>query len=108
MGMDVKTTIQGMVEKLISDYAPQKIILFGSYAKGIAGPDSDIDLFIIKGTSARPIDRWVEVRQILSDPGRKFPIETLVLTPQEVSKRVTAGDQFITKILEEGRVLYAA
>ena len=105
---EAKTIIQRMVEKLRRSYAPQKVILFGSYARGTARPDSDIDLLVIKETSERFIDRWVTVRGILSDAQRNIPLETLVLTPQEVSKRLAIGDQFIAKILNEGEVLYAA
>jgi predicted nucleotidyltransferase len=96
------------VEKLVANYAPEKVILFGSYAYGDPRPDSDIDLLIIKETSERFIDRWVTVRRILSDPKRRFPLETLVLTPQEVSQRQAAGDQFVEEILRRGEVLYAA
>ena len=100
--------IQGILEKLLSGYAPQKVILFGSYAYGDPRPDSDIDLLIIKETPERFIDRWVTVRRILSDPKRKLPLETLVLTPQEVSRRLAVGDQFVAEILEKGKILYAA
>jgi len=100
--------IQDILEKLMTGYAPQKVILFGSYAYGDPTPDSDIDLLIIKETPERFIDRWVTVRRILSDPKRMVPLETLVLTPQEVSKRLTVGDQFLAEIMEKGEVLYAA
>ena len=97
-----------MVAKLVANYAPQKVILFGSYAYGDPRPDSDIDLLIIKETPERFIDRWVTVRHILSDPKRRFPLETLVLTPQEVSQRRAVGDQFVEEILKKGEILYAA
>ena len=102
------TIIQGMVEKLRKGYAPQKVILFGSRARGTARADSDIDLLVIKETSERFIDRWTRVRQLLSDPQRTIPLETLVLTPQEVTQRLAIGDQFVETILREGTVLYAA
>lgn len=89
-------------------HSPQKVILFGSYVYGNPRPDSDIDLLIIKETSERFIDRWVAVRHILSDPKRMVPLEALVLTPQEVSRRLAVGDQFLAEIMEEGEVLYAA
>jgi len=104
-GRDV---IQRIVEKLVSGYEPLKVILFGSYAYGDPTPDSDIDLLIIKETPERFIDRWVTVRRILSDPKRMVPLETLVLTPQEVSRRLAIGDQFLAEIMEKGEVLYAA
>ena len=105
---EAQTVIQRMVEKLRKGYAPQKVILFGSYARGTARPDSDIDLLVIKETSERFIDRWAQVRRLLSDPQRTIPLETLVLTPQEVTQRLAIGDQFMETILREGTVLYAA
>jgi len=97
-----------MLAKIIADYAPQKVILFGSYAYGDPGPDSDIDLFIVKETSERFIDRWVTVHRILTGLHRFLPVETLVLTPQELENRLAVGDQFILEIMEKGTVLYAA
>ncbi len=67
---EAREIIQDILEKLLTSYAPQKVILFGSYAYGTPRQDSDIDLLIIKETSERFIDRWVTVRRILSDPER--------------------------------------
>ena len=105
---EIRAIILGILEKLLSGYSPEKVILFGSHAYGNPRSDSDIDLLIIKETSDRFIDRWVTVRHILSDPDRTVPLETLVLTPQEVSKRLGMGDQFLMEIMERGEVLYAA
>lgn len=105
---EVRKVINDILEKLVAEYAPQQVVLFGSYAYGNPRLDSDIDLLIIKETSERFIDRWVTVRRILSDPKRSIPLETLILTPEEVSRRLAIGDQFIAEILEKGEVLYAA
>lgn len=105
---EILEIIQGILEKLLSGYAPQKVILFGSYAYGNPRQDSDIDLLIIKNTSERFIDRWVTVRRLLSDPKRTISLETIVLTPEEISKRLAIGDQFLVEIMEKGEVLYAA
>jgi len=104
---EVPEIIQDILEKLLVGYAPQQVILFGSYAYGNPRPDSDIDLLIVKETSERFIDRWVTVRRLLSDSKRMVPLETLVLTPQEVSKRLAIGDQFLAEIMDKGKVLYA-
>lgn len=104
----VPKVIKNMVEKLVAEYAPQKVILFGSYGCGSPGPDSDIDFLIIKETKERFIDRWVEVQRILTGMHRSTPVETLVLTPQEVENRLSIGDQFIIEIMEKGKVLYDA
>ena len=100
--------IKDIIEKLHNGYAPQKVILFGSYAYGKPRPDSDIDLLIIKETDERFIDRWVTVRHLLSDPKRTVPLETLVLTPGEIAARLAIGDQFLAEIMNKGEVLYAA
>ena len=48
------------------------------------------------------------VRTILSDPHRAIPVETLVLTPEEPTDRLSRGDQFLEEILAKGQVLYAS
>ena len=105
---EVRAMVQAMVEKIVSDYMPQKVIVFGSYVYGTLHRDSDIDLLIVKDTPERFLDRWVAVRHILSDPTRTVPLETLVLTPEEVDRRLAIGDQFVAEILEKGEVLYAS
>jgi predicted nucleotidyltransferase len=104
---DIQDTLQKLVGKLVAEYAPEKVILFGSYAYGQPDDDSDLDLLIVKQTTDRFIDRWTTVQEILSDPTRRTPLETLVMTPQEVQKRLDVGDQFVAEILNKGRVLYA-
>lgn len=104
----VDQTIGDILHKLLAGYAPQKVILFGSYAYGNPRRDSDIDLLVIKETSERFIDRWVSVRRLLSDPSRTLPLEGTVLTPQELSARLDIGDQFLKEIIDQGKVLYTA
>lgn len=103
----VKDTIRKILDKLVTGYAPQKVILYGSYAYGKPDRDSDIDLLIIKETTERFIDRWVTVQQILTGTHPSIPVETLVLTPQEMEKRLAIGDQFVEEIINKGEVLYA-
>ena len=103
---DTKKVIRTMVQKLIIEYAPKKMILFGSHAYGSPTPDSDIDILIIKETSERFIDRWVTVQRILTGLHPSIPVETLVLTPHEIRTRLAIGDQFIKEIIEKGEVLY--
>lgn len=105
---ELRQLIDRMVTKLRQEYGPDRVILFGSHAYGEPRPDSDIDLLIIKDTEAAPLDRWSEVRRILSDPDRTVGLEVLVLTPAELARRIDAGDQFIEEIVSRGRVLHAA
>lgn len=103
-----EVAIQRIVDKLAAEYAPQRIILFGSYAEDRASADSDVDLLIVKDTQERFIDRWTTVRKILTDRERTLPIDTLVMTPGEIADRLAAGDQFVANIIRDGKVLYDA
>ena len=100
--------IRKYCEAIAREFHPEKIILFGSYAYGKPNADSDLDLLIIKETSERFIDRWTNIRKIVSDPKRSIPFEPIVLTPREVDERLAMGDQFIEEIMTKGEVLYAA
>ena len=99
---------QDVVNRLRDGYDPDKIILFGAFAAESASVASDIDLLIVKRTDDRFIDRWSEVRKIISDTTRTVAVDTFVLTPLEASERLARGDQFLTSILQKGKVLYAA
>jgi predicted nucleotidyltransferase len=50
------------------------MVLFGSHAYGKPGPDSDIDLLIIKETPEHFLDRWVTVQRILTGTHRALPV----------------------------------
>jgi predicted nucleotidyltransferase len=103
----IQHTIQQMVQRLIASYQPQRIILFGSLAYGDPDEDSDIDLLIVKETPETPLERRVHVRQLVADPERRIPFSPLVLTPDELERRLALGDPFYQEILRQGKVLYA-
>jgi uncharacterized protein len=102
-----EATLQEIVGYLITDYEPRQIILFGSFARGEAHRDSDIDLLIVKETDESPLERRVHVRRLVSQPERRIPFSPLVLTPAELEQRLALGDPFYRDILRQGRVLYA-
>jgi len=93
-----------IVYRLVSALHPQKIILFGSYVYGTPSDDSDVDLLIILDTQARPVDRYVSVSRLLRP--RPFPLDLLVKTPTEIAQALAQGDDFISEIVTQGRVLY--
>ena len=103
----VERILQKIVSRLIENYQPEQIILYGSMAYGVPDEDSDIDLLIIKETSDSPLQRRLHVRQIAADPQRKIPFSPLVLTRKELENRLKLGDPFYGEILRRGKVLYA-
>ncbi len=102
----VNALINDLVERLILVYDPEKILLYGSYAYGQPDEGSDVDLLIVKRTRERPIDRRIAVRRIVSDLRRKTPFSALVVTPEELSQRISIGDDFLKEITVKGKILY--
>jgi len=101
---EVRQKIGEITNKIVKEFQPEKIILFGSWAWGEPGPDSDVDLFIIKETeNTRELAREIDG----SIFPRPFPIDILVYTLKQVEKRKTMRDFFIKDILEKGKTLYA-
>lgn len=91
------------VKRLVDEYQPEKIIVFGSMATGQVHEDSDVDLFVIKQTSRRPIDRLKDVARFLS---RKIGIDCVVWTPQEVTEATMTNSFLRNEILTKGKVVY--
>ncbi|MDP8240246.1 MAG: nucleotidyltransferase domain-containing protein [Candidatus Hatepunaea meridiana] len=103
---NVQARIRAIANRIAEEYKPEKIILFGSYAWGTPGSDSDIDLFIVKDTDDRFIDRSVAVHRIIHDLRRYLSLDIIVITPNELEKQTTKGNQFLDSIVNEGKVLY--
>lgn len=104
--MDRREIISRIVEKIKTQYQPEKIILFGSYAWGNPTKDSDIDLLIVKTVNQKHRQRMLTVRKILSEENALAGIDILVYTQEEISQRLEIGDSFISQILKKGKVLY--
>ena len=106
MNANIEIILNQIVEKLKINYNPIKIILFGSYAYGNASEDSDIDLFIVKSTTKRRVDSFLEVKRLIYNPNLKIPISPLVYIPLELENRIKISDDFIEEILQKGEILY--
>lgn len=93
--------VESIVEQIAKTYQPQKIILFGSYARGTQSHDSDIDLLIVKDTQEDFLTRIRSVRKSLLCP---LPLDILVYTTDEINK--LKDRWFINDIINEGVVVY--
>lgn len=101
---DLKRELKRIVDVLVRNYSPEKIILFGSLAQGDVHEWSDIDLVIIKETEERFIKRLHNVR-LMTRPTEA--VDFIVYTPREISGMQKEGRRFLIKeILERGQVLY--
>jgi predicted nucleotidyltransferase len=93
-----------VAERIVQALDPERIVLFGSYARGEPAPGSDVDLLIVMEDNERPARRSARVARVLLDV--PFAIDILVRTPEELRHRLHIGDYFIQEILEQGQVLY--
>jgi uncharacterized protein len=96
--------LQEAMQRILSVGSPEKIVLFGSWARGQARPDSDLDLLIIEESDLPRYRRAGRYRMALLG---LFPAKGIVVwTPSEVALWRDVPNAFITAILAEGRVLY--
>ncbi len=94
-----------VVERLVKEFHPERIILFGSHAWGVPHPDSDWDLMVIVASSdAAPTRRAARAYRCLH--GLRIPVEIIVSTRQEIERYRSVPASLTTKILERGQVLY--
>ena len=94
--------IKDIVEALKA-YEPEKVILFGSSARGDADQYSDIDLVVIKRTDKRFVERLVEAARYLDLP---VSVDLFVYTPEEFEVMAENANPFIERVRSEGRIIY--
>jgi uncharacterized protein len=102
--MVTREQIDQIVKRVVTNYHPEKIILFGSYAYGEAEEHSDVDLLIIKDSELPRYQRGREVRKYLR--GMKVAVDLVVYTREEVEKWKDVKPAFISMVFERGKVLY--
>lgn len=101
----METEIKQIVDKIVAKFRPEKVILFGSYAWGSPGKDSDIDLFVIKDDPQKNNrELAIDLERVLIDRPRALDI--IVYKPNQVRKGLEEKNRFISKILTEGKILY--
>jgi predicted nucleotidyltransferase len=89
---------------------PEKIILFGSHAYGIARQDSDIDLLIVKDISeieVRPLRLFLKRNLWLKFKNNHLLFDILVDSENRIKQRIKIGDLFYKEIYNKGKILYA-
>lgn len=93
-----------VVNRIVQAVHPEKIVLFGSRARGDHRPDSDVDLLIIQKTSEPRYRRSVPIRRAVV--GLLPSKDVVVYTPSEVEAWKDVPNAFVTTALTEGKILY--
>lgn len=105
--MITEAQIQAVVQRIVEGYAPDRIILFGSYAYGTPTEHSDLDLLIIKrDAEAKRSERAIAIWSILWGISLP-PMDILIRTPTEMAQRTQLYYTVEAQALEKGRILYA-
>ena len=100
---EVAEKIQEMVRRIVEGFKPEKIILFGSQARGDTGPDSDVDLLVVMNTESRK-QSTREIRMALDAMG--MPKDIVVITPEEFERGKEIVGTIAHPAHHEGRILY--
>ena len=96
-------TLQRAVQRLAEQFEPQRIILFGSYARGTADEHSDVDLLVEMDHAQSTLQQALTIRKAVK---RSFPLDLIVKSSREIEQRLQQNDYFLKTIMNDGQVLY--
>lgn len=98
-------TLKEIIRRIVEVARPEKIILFGSAARGEMGPNSDVDLLVVKsGAHRRKLAGDIYMRLI----GVGQAVDVVVITPEDIERYCSSPALVIEPALREGKVVYAA
>ena len=95
--------IAELSERIVREFQPERIILFGSYAYGQPRPDSDVDLLVVLPFEGKGFRKSLE---ILNQISPEFSVDLLARRPEDTARRYAEGDPLIREALDRGKVLY--
>jgi len=103
--LSTRAQIDLMVKRIVKRFHPEKIILFGSQARGDASADSDVDLLVVMAVDGCVVDKRLEIRQALRDI--PIPKDVVVTSPEDFAWRRNIVGTIEWPATREGKVLYA-
>jgi predicted nucleotidyltransferase len=101
----VQREIKRMVQRIVRQFHPERVILFGSHARGEAGPDSDVDLLVVMAVDGLKREKAIEIGVALHDIS--VPKDIIVTTPEDFEWRKETVGTIEYPAVKEGKVLYA-
>ncbi len=102
---EVQAQIQAMVRRIVEEFGPERIVLFGSHARGDADPDSDVDLLVVMPIEGSRREKCSEIRRALHEI--RVPKDVIVTTPEDFGWRKEIPGTIERQTVLEGKMLYA-
>ena len=102
----VEHWIDLMVQRVVAQFHPERIVLFGSHGRGDAQPDSDVDLLVVLDQlEGRKHEAAVAIGVAVGD----IPLakDIVVTTPEEIAERGDLVGTVLRPALQDGRTVYA-
>jgi predicted nucleotidyltransferase/HEPN domain-containing protein len=103
--LSLPAQIDRIVKRIVQKFHPERIILFGSQARGDAGPDSDVDLLVVMPVEGSISEKRLEIRRAL--PELPVPVDVIITTPEDFAWRKDVVGTIEWPATHEGKVLYA-
>ena len=100
----VDEKISELVRRIVNQFEPEKVILFGSYARGTAGEDSDADVLVVMPVKGSKRKKANEIDVALV--GIDLPVDVIVVTPEELERQKNQIGTIIYPALKEWKILY--
>ena len=97
------SAIQEVAQRIVREFHPDRIILFGSYAYGTPAPGSDVDLLVLLPFEGKAFRKSLE---ILNRVNATVPLDLLARRPDDPARRYKEGDPLIREAIDHGKVLY--
>lgn len=104
-GATTRTRINQITRRIVQRFGPERVILFGSHARGLAGPDSDVDLLVIMDVEGSRREKAVEIGVALHN--FDVPIDVVVVRPEDFDWRKDYPGTIERPAYLEGVTLYA-
>lgn len=101
----IDAMIQAMVRQIVLAYQPDRVLLFGSYAKGTQTPFSDVDLLVVKDTAQPRHLRGHALRQLFY--GSLVRVDLIVYTNQELTDELMEAHSFLSSITDSWIEVYS-
>jgi predicted nucleotidyltransferase len=98
-----RAALDAFTQRLVDQFAPEKVILFGSQARGDARLDSDADILVVMPYEGRPFAKCREIRRACNPD---FRVDLVIWRLEDIEPRFHWGDPVIREALDQGEVLY--